>query len=236
MNTSTSHASRIVSSIVESWRGGTPVTVVASVNDLPVKVPADVKGLYRSGETWIVAGTQPIWQVAQTVAHEVLGHHAMRQTLGSGWRPFMHAIQHGIRSGDHRLQIARTMVRSAYIDESGRFNLSPVGESDEMVALVAELGFDAKQGCLTIENPVRKVAAAVTGQFARETLYLDRPATFEELEGALLAAEHRLRHGGALVKKSETGILSPWQSPGTRTNHRCLYVRARAYYVRKKIV
>jgi hypothetical protein len=37
---------------------------------------------------------------------------------------------------------------------------------------------------------------AFESHFARERLYADVPASFDELEGAILTAEHRLRHGG----------------------------------------
>lgn len=198
MNSNTIHASNIVTAIMGKWLGGLPVNVVANVSDLPVDAPPDARGMYRKDATWIVAETQPGWQVAHTLAHEMLGHHGMRQALGAKWRPFMHAIQSGLRSGDRRLQVARGMVRSAYVDDAGAFNLSAVSESDEIAALVAELGFDPEKGKLSIQQPTRKVAAATAGQFARETLYLDRPATFEELEGALLTAEHQLRHGGPI--------------------------------------
>jgi len=198
MSTNTHHADNVVVSIVNGWRGATAVSVVSSVNELPVVAPGDTRGLYKGGETWIVANTQPTWQVAQTLAHEMLGHHSMRKTLGAGWRPFMHAIQAGLRSGDPQLQVARGMVRSAYVDDSGAFNLSAVSESDEIAALVAELGFDTAKGRLAIHRPIQKVAAATAGQFAREALFMDKPATFQDLEGALLTAEHTLRHGGPL--------------------------------------
>lgn len=188
---------QVVEKLSSQWRGGTPVTVVASAQDLPVEAPPDVRGMYQNAATWIVADTQPAWQVAQTMAHEMLGHHSMRRTLGTKWRPFMHAIQAGIRSGDTRLGLAREMVRSAYVDEAGVFNLSALSESDEIAALAAETGFDVTAGRMAIKQPVRKMALATAGQFAREGLYADVPATFEQLEGMLLTAEHRLRHGGS---------------------------------------
>jgi hypothetical protein len=196
MSSYTVRAATITDAITSKWRGRTAITVVANPSDLPITAPDDARGLYKGGETWIVANTQPSWQVAQTLAHEMLGHHAMRKSLGSKWRPFMHAIQDGIRAGDERLQFMRGEVRAAYVDHAGEFNLSSLAESDEIVAAVAEYGFDPVAGRLRIQKPGHKLATAAKGQFLRETLYLDRPATFEQLEGALVAAEHRLRHGG----------------------------------------
>lgn len=185
-----------VDHIVGNWLGAPPVEVVARVSDLPISAPADVRGFYRKGSAWIVADTHIFHSVGATVAHEILGHHGVRESLGTNWRPFMHSIQDGLRSGDKRLQLVRSEVRSNYVDDAGRFNLSSVAESDEIVACVAEYGFDPVAGRLIIQKPAHKLAIAAKGQFMRETMYMDHPATFEQLEGELVAAEHRLRHGG----------------------------------------
>lgn len=198
MSAATVRAATITEAITSKWRGHTAITVVANPTDLPIPAPDDARGLYKGGETWIVANTQPSWQVAQTLVHEMLGHHSMRKSLGTGWRPFMHAIQAGLRSGDPQLKVARGMVRSAYVDDFGAFNLSAIGESDEIVALAAELGFNAEAGRMGIAQPARKMAIAAAGQFAREQLYMERPAKFADVEGMLLTAEHHLRHGGPL--------------------------------------
>jgi hypothetical protein len=185
-----------VDQIVGNWAGAPHVEVVAQTTDLPIAAPADARGLYRKGAAWIVADTHEYHDVGATLAHEVLGHHGVRESLGAKWRPFMHAIQDGVRAGDMRLRFLRGEVRAAYVDHAGEFNLSSLAESDEIVAAVAEYGFDPVACRLRIQKPAHKLATAAKGQFLREALYLDRPATFEQLEGALVAAEHRLRHGG----------------------------------------
>lgn len=196
MSTHSLHVSQVVEKIVGRWRGAPPVTVVSWPKDLPVRgAPSDVRGMYMSGETWVVANTQSTTRVGETLAHEALGHHAMRDMLGSGWRSFMYALNHGARSGDVKLAGMREYVKRVYVNDSGDCNLSAVQVGDEVAAAVVEYRFDGKTGRLEVEQPARKLATAAAGHFARETLYMDKPATFEELEGALLAAEHRLRFG-----------------------------------------
>lgn len=187
-----------VQRLVSSWRGAPPVNVVDSVSDLPVKAPGDVRGMLRRGVAWVVRDTQPLRYVPQTVAHEVIGHHAMRSTLGASWRSFMGALQGGLRAGDSRLGIVRAHVRETYVDDGGSFQLNSVQEADEITAYVAELGFDGDSGRLQVNAPVRMRLQAAVGHFYRETLFMDRPVCFDQLVGMLLAAEHRLRHGGPI--------------------------------------
>ncbi len=194
----TLYASRVVDRIVNGWRGAPKVTVVESVKDLPVEVPGDVMGIFYRGDTWVVVDTQATSQIPQTLAHEALGHYAMREVLGQNWRSFMHAVQGGIRAGDWRLAYVRQSVRERYIDDSGACTLSSTYESDEIAAAVVELVFDGETGRMAIPQPLRMMARAGVGHVAREGLYINRPACMDELLGTLLAAEHRLRFGGPL--------------------------------------
>lgn len=197
MNAHTLHATQTVARIVGGWRGAPPVAVVESPQDLPVPAPSDVRGLFHRGATWVVADTQPPAQIGATLAHEVLGHAAMRETLGASWRSFMHALQDGVRAGDQPMRGFRDSVARVYVDDKGECNLSSVQMGDEVTAAVVECRYNSATGRLDIVQPGRKVVMAAVGHVAREWLYLDRPASFDELEGALLAAEHRLRFGGA---------------------------------------
>jgi hypothetical protein len=197
MNAHTLQVTQTVDRIVSGWRGAPPVSVVHATTDLPVPAPTDARGMFRKGEAWVVASTQPTSQVGETLAHEALGHHAMRITLGRSWSPFMHAMQDGMRDGDWRLQCFRDEVRSAYVDDAGDFNLSRVAESDEITAAIVESRFDSATGRMDIKRPWKKLALAAAGHFSREGLYADVPASFEQLEGTILFAEHRLRYGGA---------------------------------------
>lgn len=207
-------ASQIVQRLTSAWRGSPPVTVVRATTDLPISTPEDVRGMWLRGEAWIVANTQPLSKVAGTTAHEAIGHGAMRSTFGKHWRGFMHDIQSGLRGGDQRLQYFREHVRTVYVDDAGTCNLSPVSESDEITAALVEHRFNGESGRLSIGSPLRKIMRAAAGRFSREALYCDRPVDFEQLEGAILTAEHRLRHGGSFF-----GIgfrLRRWYAPGMK--------------------
>ncbi|WP_114970214.1 hypothetical protein [Rhodoferax ferrireducens] len=217
LHTQLSRTEQIVQRLSSAWHGSPPVTVVRATIDLPIPAPEDVRGMWFRGGAWIVVNTQPLSAVGGTLAHEAIGHGAMRETLGQHWRGFMHNIQSGLRGGDHRLHYFREHVRSVYVDDSGVCNLSPVSESDEITAALVEHRFDGESGRLSISSPLRKFLRAASGHFYREALYLDRPVDFEQLEGTILAAEHRLRHGGSffgigfrLRRWYASGMSKPW--------------------------
>lgn len=190
-------ATRLVDQLVSNWRAAPLITVVEIVDDLPCKTFDDVKGMYRSGEAWIVANACTPAAVVETVGHEVIGHHGMREALGGLWRPFMQALHAGARD-DHRLSMIQRRVTGVYVDDTNGCYLSPVHQGDEMAAHLAEWRIRGDTGRLDIQNPLLKVSKAAVGHLSRETLYLNSPATFDELEGNLALAEHKLRYGGHL--------------------------------------
>jgi hypothetical protein len=209
MNHHTLQATQIVERIASSWRGAPQVKVVGSPSYLPIIAPDDTRGMWRPGEAFIVSNTQSLDMVGGTLAHEVIAHHGLRETLGGNWRSFMNAVQSGARSGDGRLLCLRDHVRSIYNDEI--FSLSPVAESDEIAAALVEYRFNSESGRLAIDQPMRQIMLAAKGHFSRETLYLDRPVDFDQLEGAILAAEHRLRYGGPWFGLGRR--LKDWYAP-----------------------
>lgn len=196
MNAHTLQTAQIVDRIVGGWRAAPTVKVVQATEDLPVHVPADTRGMWRRGEVFVVAN-QPLDMVGDTLAHEAIAHHGLREALGQHWRGFMFGVQSGARTGDGRLRCFRDEVRGTYVDESGACNLSPVPEADEICAAVTESRFHAPSGRLRVQQPLRKLMQAASGHISREVLYRDRPVDFDQLLGTLLASEHRLRYGGA---------------------------------------
>lgn len=192
-------AEQAVANLTSTWRRSPAVTVVRSVADLPFTAPADARGAFlpRTGETYIVANTQPLAQITDTVAHEVLGHLGMRQHLGRHWREFMGAVQDGVRRGDWWLGEFRHDVRRAYVDDQGQAYLTPIQEADEVVAAVTETFFRPESGRIEVKTPVRARLAAALGHFNREVLYREVPVCMLQLLGTILAAEHRLRHGSS---------------------------------------
>jgi hypothetical protein len=195
MNTHALQATAIVDRIVSGWKGAPPVTVVNETTDLPIPAPSDARGLWLRGHTFIVSGSQPLSAVGETLAHEAIGHHSVRATLGTHWVPFLRSIQHGLRSSDSQLKVFQQRVRSSYVDDNGVFNLSPLAESDEITAVIAENCFHSPSGRLKVDQPFRKIMRAAAGHISRETLYFKSPVDFDQVLGTLLAAEHRLRYG-----------------------------------------
>lgn len=184
-----------VRQVVARWAGAPPITVVKTAADLPFAASADARGAYlpRSGAVYLVAENLPTEAlVGDTAAHELLGHRGPREMLGSNFASFMGAVRAGAVD-DWRLQEIRHQVRQTYGNQ-----LHPLLESDEIVAATVEHFFRPETGRLKVKNPVSKRLTAAKAHLGREMLYLDLPATLEQLLGTLLAVEHRLRHGGPL--------------------------------------
>ena len=191
------HARRLAA----NWKAAPSLEVVRSTQELPGGGFGDVAGLYapRARQAYLVAEAHLARAVAATTAHELVGHAAVRELLGRrAWTSLMAAVQAGADAGDERVRAARDFVRWAYVDEQQQRYLSRVSESDEVVAAFAEALIDYRTGRLRARSPMVSLWRAATGHVAREVLLLDRPADYEEIEGVLLAAEHRLRHGGLL--------------------------------------
>lgn len=186
-----------VGAFTKSWRGAPPVHVVETPSDLPIKrAPSDARGMFRGGEVWVVASTQVLNSPLRTFVHEAVGHHGLRELLGSGWAGFMGGLSRNVKNLQGDAGDVAQHIRYAYRDESGQFNLHPLEAADEVSANLAEYVFSPSQGKLVIEQPLKKQASAVAGHFSREVLYLDTPVTEDQLEGTLLQAEHFVRHGG----------------------------------------
>lgn len=206
-------AEQAVLRLTGQWRGAPPVTVVPSARDLPFAVPDDTRGafLHGDGKAYIVANSQPLDLVPDTVAHEVLGHHGLRAELGKNWRSFMGALQAGVRSGDWWLNEIRNDVRAAYVDEHGHNYLHSLAEADELAAATVESRFHVPSGRIRVKAPIRARISASIGHFCREVLYADMPVTFQQLLGTILAAEHRLRHGGQFFGLGKR--IRDWYAP-----------------------
>jgi hypothetical protein len=175
--------------IASQWRGAPPVYVVPTFQDLPVAAPSDARGLFLNGEVFIVASQSPR-DLAATITHEVVAHHGLRQHLNGSWQSFMLALASGARA-DGNLTVLRSQVRDVYGP------LPAIIEADELAAAMVELHTCPHSGKYLPGKPARKRVAAATGHFAREHLYVDIPVDQDQLQGALLAAQHRLRYGGA---------------------------------------
>lgn len=156
----------------------------------------DTQAAYAKGAAWLVAENLSPKKVPAMVGHEVIAHHGLRNLFGRKyWPGFMNALQDGAGS-DEKIIAIRENVRRIYVDESGGQYLTRVSEADEVAAAAAENIIDSQSGRLNVKNPLKSWFSAMSHWFARDALYMDKPANFEVIQGTLLEAEHRLRYGG----------------------------------------
>ena len=193
-----SRVSQTVSQVTSRWQAAPPITVVHSSDELPVPPGVPVRGTFTPQGVFIVAQDHPICAVAPTTVHEVVGHFGLRKVYGSGWRSLMSGILGGIQAGDPTLRLAREQVDEIYVGADGECNLTQAQAADEVAAAFAAWTYNSMTGEYEIEHRAQKRAKAWAGHFAREVLLMDKPVDRDELEGAVLEADHQLRWGGPL--------------------------------------
>ena len=191
-------AQEVAEQFASRWQGCPPIRVVPTPADLPFPAPTDAEGAFRRGETYLVAGALDRARAVEVIAHEVVGHHGLRQTFGSTWRSFLADVLAGARH-DRHLRATRQRIERVYASDNGAFALPPMRLADEIAATVAEQCIDPRTGEMAVERPLQKQAAAVAGHVAREVLLLDRPVCSDQLQGAVLLAERQLRVGGTFL-------------------------------------
>lgn len=190
----THRATAIVNWLTSRWQAGPAVRIAPTAKHLPFPAPDDARGLHWNGEVHLVAN-QPPDALAQTLAHEAVGHYGLRAMLGAEWPHFMRHIQLGLQAGDPGLQSLQQHIREAYVDETGRYCLSPRQEADEIAAYVAEEILCMQSGRIRPERPLAQALAAWKGRVLREGLLLEKGVSRQELEGALLLAAQRMEGG-----------------------------------------
>ena len=201
-----SKASSVVNWFTSQWKTGPKVHIAPTARHLPFNAPDDARGLHWRGEVHVVA-SQPADSLAQTMVHEAVGHFGMRELLGDEWPHFMRHIQLGIQERDPGLLKIQAHIRCAYVDDNGRFCLSPMQEADEIAAYVAEEILCMRTGEIKLARPWRQALQAVKGRFLREAMHLERPVSRAELEGVLLLAVRRMERGPRASVKERIGRL-----------------------------
>ena len=206
---SVADAQKIVDQLTAKWKNGPKVHVVATADQLPIAAPADARGLYLNGQVWVVAsahrsGPKARSAIARTLAHEAVAHYGLRQMLGDkGWGALMGDIQLAIASGNKPLREIRDYVRRTYVDDNGKFNLTPNLEADEIAARTVELAMDA-EGNFRPGFSFLKATWAKVAEFLR-SIGIDVEFTNAELHGMLVLALRnmevgkRLQGGGEMV-------------------------------------
>ena len=201
-----SKASSVVNWFTSQWRTGPKVHIAPTARHLPFSAPDDARGLHWRGEVHVVA-SQPADSLAQTMVHEAVGHYGMRELLGDEWPHFMRHIQLGIQERDPGLLKIQAHIRCAYVDDDGRFCLSPMQEADEIAAYVAEEILCMRTGEIKLAGEWRQTLQALKGRLLREAMHLERPVSRAELEGMLLLAVRRMERGPRSSVKERIGRL-----------------------------
>lgn len=208
-------ASEIVNKITATWDNGPAFKVVATPSELPINAPADARGLIHNGTAYVVAANNPNRDaIAQTLAHEAIGHYGLWKILGKdGKAKFERNLQMALKTGNKPLAKIRDKVRRLYVDDTGKFNLSPAEEANEIAAFAVEEAVDPVTGEFTTGMSWLKQFWAQIAEFLRG-LGLSVKFTKTELHGLLVAsmkglqAGHRL-DGGAEVLVAAARDASP---------------------------
>ena len=210
----TAYASTLTSWFTSRWQRGPKVYIAPTAQDLPVPAPDDARGLYWRGDVHLVAAQPPV-ELAQTLAHEAVGHHGLRALLGAEWPHFMRAIQDGMRSGEPGFRQIQRHIQCTYVDDAGQYQLSARQEADEAAAFVAETLVCLQTGTIRPDDHLAKAALAIKGRLLREGLCLDRSVSRAELEGALfLAAKHLEGWPWLPLRRRFARVLSTWVNIG----------------------
>jgi hypothetical protein len=203
---------KAVDELSAKQKSGPNVKVVATPADLPIKAPRDARGLIHGDTIYIVASNHRTRDgVAQTFGHEVIGHYGLWRALGTdGTKQFEKNLQLAIKSGNVPLNKISQKVRRLYVDESGKFNLTPEQEANEIAAFAVEDAVDPVTGEFKTGYGFMKSAWAKVAQFLRD-MGITIKFTNTELQGMLvnsmkgLEAGHRLDGGGQTMVAAAIG-------------------------------
>lgn len=194
-----------VDELSAKWLNGPKIKVVRSTDELPIDAPSDARGLIHKGTAYVVAVNHlDRAGVARTLAHEAIGHYGLWKALGKdGRRQFEQNLQLALKSGNKPLNAIAAKVRELYVDEAGKFNLSPAQEANEIAAFAVEAALDA-DGNFNPGYGFFKQVWAKVADFLRG-LGIQVKFTNVELQGMLvtslrgLEAGHRLDGGGNVL-------------------------------------
>lgn len=194
-------ASGIVKELTAGWENGPAFKTVATAADLPGgKNPSDSRGwVSSSGTAYIVAANNPTRDaVARTLAHEAIGHYGLWKMLGEdGTARFQSNVQLALASGNKPLNAIRNKVRRLYVDDNGRFNLTPEQEANEIAAFAVEEGIDPATGEFRPGFGFLKSVWSRVAEFLRK-LGLGIKFTNAELQGMLVDSMRGLQAGRRL--------------------------------------
>lgn len=209
-------AKKIIDELTATWENGPKFKAVATAKELPIAAPRDTRGwVSEKGMAYIVASNHVSRDaIAQTLAHEAIGHYGLWKSLGKdGKAKFERNLQLALKTGNKPLAKIRDKVRRLYVDDTGKFNLSPEEEANEIAAFAVEEAVDPVTGEFTTGMSWLKQFWAQIADFLRG-LGLPVKFTKAELHGLLVASMkglqvgHRL-DGGAEVLVAAARDASP---------------------------
>lgn len=191
-----SEVQKVVARLSAKWTNGPSLHVVANHLELGHDMPKDVRGMYGKGQAYVVARKhRNADEVARTLAHEVIAHYGLREMLGrDDWHKLMTNIQLALASGNKPLREIRDSVRQAYVDNKGKFNLSPAIEADEIAARAVENAIDPKTGEFRPGYGFLKAVWAKLAMALRDA-GIHIKFTNLELQGMLVLAQRNLEVG-----------------------------------------
>ena len=119
--------------------------VVQTVDELPEGPhPGDVRGMRIGDTVYLVADNITDSKDSMLVlSHEVVGHAGLERLLGkAGMASLVKQVQQYKRDGKKEITDIIDGLKKAYVDESGKYNLSQAEESKEVMAKLAEVNPD----------------------------------------------------------------------------------------------
>jgi hypothetical protein len=199
---------KTVDQLTAKWKDGPKIKVVQFPDELPVDAPSDARGLIHKGIAYVVAVNHlDRAGVARTLAHEAIGHYGLWKMLGTeGTRQFERNVQLALKSGNKPLNAIAARVRKLYVDDAGKFNLSPAQEANEIAAFAVEEALDA-DGNFNPGFGFFKQAWAKVADFLRG-LGFDIKFTNAELQGMLVSSMRGLEAGQRLEGGGETLVAA----------------------------
>lgn len=224
-----------VDELSAKWTNGPEIKVVQYPEDLPVAAPSDARGLIHKGTAYVVAVNHlDRAGVARTLAHEAIGHYGLWKALGKeGRRQFEQNLQLALKSGNKPLTALAARVRELYVDDAGKFNLSPAEEANEIAAFAVEEALDA-DGNFNPGFGFFKQVWAKVADFLRG-LGIDVKFTNAELQGMLvsslrgLESGQRLNGGGEVMVAAARGAApaptsaTVWNTPDPTRTDKIIY-------------
>lgn len=219
---------KAVDQLTSRWKSGPAIKVVATPAELPIRAPRDARGLIHNGTAYVVAGNHLNRDgIARTLGHEAIGHYSLWRMLGEdGRRGFERNLQAALKFGNKPLGKIRDKVRAAYVDDTGKFNLSAAEEANEIAAFAVEAAIDPATGEFNPGFGFMKQVWAKVAEFLR-SLGITVKFTNAELQGMLMSSMRGLEAGHKLDGGGQTLVAAARSAPPTVFNAKIAFANTK---------